>query len=219
MTGVETSSCAERGDGGERLACNDAGTADETEAVTRRVATLEAVAENLRTDLATIADRDLPLLKGTLRALTNEDVDAVDDLPDAGREFGDRIDRLEERLVAVERRLDRLGDLDRERTSKEEKFAAVLTFAENKRNGSVKVALSPQEVKGCTGVSRRYAYELIDEMGEAVEGVEVREARQVQTGSGTERKGKALLVDCDLVHHNGGGVNEFTTGGGSDDGG
>jgi len=118
----------------------------------------------------------------------------------------------------VERRLDRLGDVGEEATSKEEKFAAILAFAANKRNGSPKVALSPQEVKGCTGVSRRYAYELIDEMAAVVEGVEVREATQVKTGSGTERKGKALLVDCEAVHHDDGGVNQFTTGGGAKEG-
>jgi hypothetical protein len=39
----------------------------------------------------------------------------------------------------------------------------------------------------------------------------VREAKQVQTSSGTERKGKALLVDCEAVHDVSSAVKEFTT--------
>jgi hypothetical protein len=172
----------------------------------------------LRGEVSRIADRDLPLLTGAIRAMTGSEIESVEELPGAGREFRERLEEFEERLDKVERRLDRLGDVGQEPTSKEEKFAAILAFAENKHNGSAKVALSPQEVRGYTGVSRRYAYDLIDEMADVVAGVEVREATDVKTGSGTEHKGKALLVDCEAVHHNGGGVNEFTTGGGATEG-
>ena len=188
------------------------GTGSDSDAVEDRVAELEAEVAELRSTLTAATNRDLPLLKGTVRAMTGGDIESIEELPDAGREFNTRLERFEERLATVERRVARLGDIGQEPTSKEEKFTSILAFAENKRNGSTKVALSPQEVKGCTGVSRRYAYALIDEMAEAVAGVEVREARRVETGSGTERKGKALLVDCEAVHETGGRVNEFTTG-------
>ena len=194
------------------------GDEDGSERVDERVADLEAAVRELQGTVATTSDRDLPLLKGTIRAMTAAEIESIEEFPDAGREFRDRVARVEDRLADVERRLDRLGDVGQEATSKEEKFTAILAFAENKRNGSAKVALSPQEVKGCTGVSRRYAYDLIDEMADVVGGVEVREATDVKTGSGTEHKGKALLVDCEAVHHNGGGVNEFTTGGGATEG-
>lgn len=52
----------------------------------------------------------------------------------------------------------------------------MLAFALNNRNGRLKVAVSPQEVRGCAGVSRSYAYELIDTMGEDVTGATVRES-------------------------------------------
>jgi hypothetical protein len=60
------------------------------------------------------------------------DIDSIDELPDAGREFNARLERIDERLAAVERRLERLEDVGEEPTSKEEKFAAILAFAENK---------------------------------------------------------------------------------------
>ncbi|MFW6376986.1 MAG: hypothetical protein ACOC0F_03345, partial [archaeon] len=159
MTGTVGASGGERAADGDRTEQGEC--TDDASELVHRVGDLEDHVAALRRDLATVADRDLPLLKGTVRAMTGEDVDAVDDLPDAGRALRRRIDRLEERLDSVERRLDRLGDVGQEATSKEEKFAAILAFAENKRNGSPKVAVTPQEIKGCTAVSRRYAYELI----------------------------------------------------------
>jgi len=80
------------------------------------------------------------------------------------------------------------------------------------------VAVSPGEIRGCVDVSRRYTYDLIEEMGAEVPGVDVREARQVKTGSGTKRKGKALLVDYEAVHELGEGGKAFTTGGKRDEG-
>ena len=41
-------------------------------------------------------------------------------------------------------------------TSKAAKYQTVLAFAQNNHSGTGKVAISPAEIKGCTGVSRRY---------------------------------------------------------------
>jgi|AntDeeMetageno51_2_1112566.scaffolds.fasta_scaffold05005_1 hypothetical protein len=38
-------------------------------------------------------------------------------------------------------------------------------------NGSTKVDVSPAEIKGCTGVSQRYAYDLVDEVGADIVGI------------------------------------------------
>ena len=61
-------------------------------------------------------------------------------------------------------------------------------------------------------MSRRYAYDLIDEAVDVLDGVRVREATEVRTGSGVEHKKKALLVDCEEDHTGEVGVNQFTTG-------
>jgi len=87
----------------------------------------------------------------------------------------------------------------------------VLAFAQNKAGESGKVAVTPAEIRGCTGVSRRYAYDLVDAVAADVAGVQVRESKRVRTGNGTERKQKALLVDCERVHELDDAVNSFTT--------
>ncbi|MEF8825338.1 MAG: hypothetical protein V5A27_03210 [Halapricum sp.] len=186
--------------------------AESREALAERVAALEATVAELREAVTTATNRDLPLLKGTLRALAEEEVESLDELPDVGRALNDRLDAYDERLAAVEHRLAALGDVGTETSSKEEKIAAVLAFAMHKRNGRSRVTVSPTEIKGCTGVSRRYAYDLLEAIAAEVDGVRLRESRQVETGSGTERQGKALLVDCERVHNDRAGVNQFTTG-------
>lgn len=182
-----------------------------SEDVEARVATLEAAVEQLEAQLQVATNRDIPVLKGSIRAMVDEPIESVDEFPQVGRRFGEEVTQLDARLCELEEQVARFGDLGSESSSKEEKYAAVLRFASNKRTTNGKVALSPAEIKGCTGVSRRYAYDLVDAMAEDVEGVRVREAQEVDTGSGAQRKSKALLVDCAVVQVSGGGVNKFTT--------
>ena len=54
-------------------------------------------------------------------------------------------------------------------------------------------------------------------MAADIEGIHMREATQVNTGSGVQREGKALLVDCDAVHMESEAVNKFITDGGGSD--
>lgn len=182
-----------------------------------RVSVLEQRLEVLHTELATAANRDIPLLKGTVRSILRRDIESIDEFPAAGRAFGQRVADHSDRLDQLEARLEILTQ-HTDASTKAEKITAVLAFAQNKANGSDKVAVTPAEIRGCTGVSRRYAYDLVETVATDVEGVQVRESQQVQTGNGTKRKQKALLVDCAQVHRLDEAVNSFTTGGGSEGG-
>ena len=176
-----------------------------------RVQALEETVERLDRRLQEATNRDIPLLKGTIRAMADESIDDVDAFPQAGRRFSEDVRTMRKRLGELEERVARFGKIGDERSSKDEKYAAVLSFAANKRTSNGKVAVSPAEIKGCTGVSRRYAYDLVEAMADDLEGVGVREAGRVETGSGVKRRSKALLVDCEAVQASNGGVKEFTT--------
>jgi hypothetical protein len=185
---------------------------EDEEPLAERVATLETTVAELCDRLDAATNRDIPLLKGTVRAIVNAEIDNIGELPDAGREFHRDVATHAERLDAVEEQLAALGDIGAAKTTKEEKLAAIVTFAQNKRgNQSATVAVTATEIRGCVGVSRRYAYDLIDEAADTLDGARVREATDVQTSTGVEHKKKALLVDCEAVHPDGAGVNEFTT--------
>lgn len=162
-----------------------------------RITALETAIIELREQFERANNRDIPLLKGTVRAAIDADIDEIGELPDAGQTFNRQLRTTEERLDAVEQQLAALGDIGTTKTTKEQKLAAILTFAANKRgNQSSMVTVTANEIQSCTGVSRRYAYELIDEAAEMCAGVRVREATDVQTSTGVEHKKKVLPVDC-----------------------
>ena len=162
--------------------------------------------------LGVVERKTVPLLTAAIRRLLDVEIESPAELPDAAAAQHDRFQEYEARLTALERQLDRLGDLEREQTTKEQKMAAVLAYADNKRDtGQSTVAVTAAEIKGCVGVSRRYAYELVDAIATDVTGCGLREATTVETSTGTKQKPKAVLVDCEAVHGDGGRVNSFTT--------
>lgn len=183
------------------------------ESCAERLAALKQEIASVQTELATVTGRDIPLVKAAVWALTDAEFETVDDLPAAGQDVRAELNDLAERVSTLEDRVAAIGDVGTEASTKEEKYAAVLAFAANKQGTDGKVAVTPAEIRGCTGVSRRYAYDLVEAMADDIEGVRFREAKQVQTSSGVEQKSKALLVDCERVHRDRAGVNKFTTGG------
>lgn len=174
------------------------------DSIAERVAAIEDELRELRTDLDRATNRDIPLLKGTIRSFVDGDIESIHGFPDAGRTFRDRVESLSGRVADVEDRIEALGDIRAEKSTKEQKYAAVLAYAANKRsvNGQ-RVAVTADEIQGCVGVSRRYAYDLIDAMAADVTGASVRESTVVETGSGAKRKKKALLVDTEQVQPEG----------------
>jgi len=88
----------------------------------------DVVAGDVREAMEGVAGR----VKGTVRAIVDEEVESAEDFPDAGRAFGRRVNDLDSTVTALEARLDRLGDVGAEAGTKEPKFAAILKFARNK---------------------------------------------------------------------------------------
>ncbi|WP_435065530.1 hypothetical protein [Halobaculum sp. EA56] len=147
--------------------------------------------------------------------MVNGDVETVDELPAAGRTFSQRVAERGERLEELEARLEVLAQ-HTDASTKAEKITAILMFAQNKANERGKVAVTPAEIRGCTGVSRRYAYDLVEAVAAGVDGVQVRESKQVRTGNGSEHKQKTLLIDCEGVRELNDAVDSYTTSNGGD---
>jgi len=77
----------------------------------------------------------------------------------------ERVADLEHENQQLRERLDRLGDIGTEKTSKEQKIAAVVTYADNQRRpGQTAVTVAPRNIRGVVDVSERYAYTLVDDM-------------------------------------------------------
>jgi len=131
----------------------------------------------------------------------------------------DRLESLEQSLHELEEenddlrnRLDKLGDIGQEKTSKEQKVAAIVTYAENSRgNGDEAVTVLPKTIKGLVDVSRRYCYDIVDDMVEtydwAHDPAEISQYGSVEKD--TPQKG--VCIDFEGVHGEPVPVNKFTT--------
>jgi hypothetical protein len=188
----------------------------ERDEIVEQLTVIKQRLDAIQQELETATNRDIPLLKGTIRGIITAEIETIDELPAAGRTFGEQLVERGERLSEIEAHLEVLQQ-SRDPSTKAEKVATVLSFAANKADNDGKVAVTPAEIRGCTGVSRRYAYDLVETIAADVEGVQVRESKQVTTANGTKHKQKALLVDCEQVHGLEEAVNSFTTGEGETD--
>lgn len=87
----------------------------------------------------------------------------VSDLEGEAERLSRLVEDLEQRVRMLEQET---GTKMRE---KHQKYGAIVEAADNVRDaGQEEVALKARDVKAATGVSRRYSYDLIDDMGETV---------------------------------------------------
>lgn len=141
-----------------------------------------------------------PQLKGTVRAIGDAETNENGELTDAAQSFNREVATHTERLKAVERQLTALGDVGAAKTIKAQKLSAICLFVQNKRGCQSTVAVTAEKIQGCVGVSRRYAYDLIEIAAEELDGGRVHEATDARTNTEVECKKKALLVNCEVVH-------------------
>jgi len=73
----------------------------ENEALQERLAAHEASVEQLEATMATVTNRDVPLLKGTLRTILGAEMETLGDLVGASRQFREDWAAREERLRAL----------------------------------------------------------------------------------------------------------------------
>jgi hypothetical protein len=129
------------------------------------------------------------------------------DLEDAAKDLQETLTMLES---AVEKMTTDAG-------RKKDKVRKILDFAQNKRSGQAVVKVTPQDVKGATGVSRRYAYQLTHPEdglpGEYPWCLEPEEMDQygsleIDRSDGDER---VMGIDFEGVHKSPAPVNKFIT--------
>jgi hypothetical protein len=137
--------------------------------------------------------------------LENTD-DRVSELEDENAELRNRLSSLEARIDVVE------GGSN----SKGGKIRQIVAGAENNRTGDQPaVVMDAAKIVTATGVSRRYAYDLIDDLPEKHHWILTRsEARESQFGSveiDDGKQTKALVIDFEALHSDPESVNKFTT--------
>jgi hypothetical protein len=142
---------------------------------------------------------------------------------DVIEELQERISNLEDENNQLHNRLDTLGDIGVEKTNKEEKISAIVTYASNTRKSDDKATkVLPKNIQGIANVSRRYAYDLIDDMinGDGENGAVGPDgyswahdpAEITQYGSAEmDSPQKGVIIDFEGVHGESVSMNNFTT--------
>jgi hypothetical protein len=122
----------------------------------------------------------------------------------------ERIERYDE----LENEVEELRSLVSIDDGKEQKVANIVEFADNQRDSHQGVVrLSPKEIKGATGVSRRYAYDLCDDLPDEFPFLVSQQAMEEGQYGRLEKEtaGKGLGVDFEGAHGTPAPVNKFTT--------
>ena len=180
------------------------------------------------------------LTRHELEARVHELESAVEDLRDLtgkrAAETNQRMSGIEQQLEDIQTAVESHGetlatiaDVESEKSSEGEKIGAIVAYADQARGGTSKALVTPKEIAGATGCSKRYAYDLIDKIGglddEASDFDEgpypwasVRKATTVPTANGSEKKAKALKIDFDRVQRDPTALNQFNNGTGGDGG-
>lgn len=132
--------------------------------------------------------------------------------------FGGLADQLQEQQNAISRvesQLEAIQDLGREKTTKDEKITRLVNYAQNLSTDgeSGRYVLEAQTIKGTAGVSRRYAYDLMDELPEryewALDRSELSQYGDLEIDK--DEQSRALVIDLDALHTDDEAVNKFTT--------
>jgi len=176
-------------------------------------AELEAMGrDELIEQIAGLEDRvnDLEGEVSRLDTIAIRAIERAKDAQNAADDLADRVDALEAENKRLRSRLD-------EDQSKEDKVGNLVEYASNKRNhDQAVVALSPQEIKGAYGCSRRYAYNLVDNLPEEyhwiLSGEDLAESQYGSIEREVSKAGKRIGIDIEGVHSAGCPVNHFITG-------
>lgn len=114
---------------------------------------------------------EIAALRNFLWTVAGDDVDDSASLVEVAVAAGEVIGDLSHEIDSLNGDIDRIqGLLPDEKTSKLEKWEKIVNHAENKHNGvSPGVKLDYREVMAATGVTQKYAYTIMREMGQAFE--------------------------------------------------
>ena len=168
-----------------------------------------------------MSDADDALEHAALRqlvwALAPGDHHDYDTIVDGARAAIEEHRALEGRVADLEQRVEMLGDIGTEKTDKEQKVAAIVTYATQKDSRAKGTVVKPKEIAGVANVSTRYAYDLIDDIvngdGEQgslrTDGYEWALDASGQTAVDKDAPEKGLIVDFERLHEDPEALNKF----------
>lgn len=129
------------------------------------------------------------------------------------KQMEEQIEEMQRDISNLESECQRLRGRVSDSGGKKQKVASIVRFAANKRAGQSVVKVGAKEIKGATGCSRRYAYDLIenlpDEYDWALSSSDMSQYGSLELDRSDENR--VLGIDFEGVHSAGVDVKKFTT--------
>lgn len=160
------------------------------------------------------------LMRKLVYGLSEEDgsvdeLEAIESAVERVEGLAEENERLRGRVAELEAQVDNISDIGAEKSTKEEKIAALVTWAQRQASDQTadRVVIKARDIVGCTGVSRRYAYDLIDDLPTKYEWLLDRSdvSQYGDLELDRDSQDRAVVVDLELLHEDEGSVNKFTT--------
>jgi len=124
-----------------------------------------------------------------------------------------QIEEMQSDISDLESECQRLRCRISDNGGKKQKVARIVRFAANKRASQSVVKVSANEIKGAAGCSRRYAYDLIDNLSDeydwALSSSDMSQYGSLELDRSDENR--VLGIDFEGVHSAGVDVKKFTT--------
>jgi regulator of replication initiation timing len=175
--------------------------------VEARVDELQEQVERLQ-DRSTQDQLESAALRQLVWRLAEGDAEDYDTIVRGVHSALDRVESMQERMADIEAenerlrsRLDKLGDIGAKKTSKPQKIAAIVTYAEQRRSdGQDALVVKPGTIKGLVDISDRYSYTLVDNIIDEYEWAHDPSEVQRYGAIGRAKPDKGVLIDFEGVH-------------------
>jgi len=126
--------------------------------------------------------------------------------------LADRVDELEDENKRLRSRVGSSA-----KSGKDQKVADIVAFADNARGNDAAVKLTAKDIKGATGCSTRYAYDLMDDLPEEYDWMlspqDMLQYGSIEIDNYDDRR---LGIDFEGVHSSGCPLNKFNNGNGGE---
>lgn len=158
-------------------------------------------------------EEEIERLRQSIEAINKKNKRERKELTDRIDELETELDDLQSEYEALQDQLDFVGDITQEKTTKEQKIAAIVQYAKNQyeKDGRGAVKVKPKTITGLVNISRRYAYDLIDDMTEQYTWAYDPESLQQYGELEKTRSQRGVVIDFEGVHGDPVDVNLFTT--------
>lgn len=160
---------------------------------------------NLLIDIVEMVDENEGRIENILSAI-DKDIQSR-------KKIEEQVEEMQNDILDLESECQRLRRRVTDNGGKKQKVAGIVRFAANKRAGQSVVKVGAKEIKGATGCSRRYAYDLIDDLPDEYDWA-LSSSGMAQYGSlelDLRDENRVLGIDFEGVHSAGVDVKKFTT--------